>query len=386
MKAKSNWLLTIYILACSLVALAQQPEKIKIVVGDPKTQWSKGKTCHGQPAGYAQTLQRSLRTRLAESGAFIVISRGQLQKLLDEHNLAMSGLSDPVNAKMLGQFLQADLVLSTEVLCHANLAEIGVNLIDVETTKIVWAKSYKMRNLSKINRALDDIVKLIIDHTNTGSTGKPAGDSEKLMMIDSKALRRASTETLKAIERLLAGAEAEIVEVNAYAGIIKLKASGRLWPGLKLKVVRDDEDIGWIFLKESHGDIITAGTLDEISAFEEGDRASSESFVPNVAIGVIEDLDEENHQLLEMFREDLMQQMRISNYLRPIEDRRINRLLLESGKRLSQKTLAELFTTGVDLIVIGSFMGESGHRSLDFDVIAAQDGRQVTKIKYRSNL
>lgn len=378
--------LLLIIASSFLLTSVVRAEKIKIVIGDPKTHWSEGKACQGHASEYALTVSKSLRVRLVESGAYSVISRGQLQKILDEHNMAMTGLSDPVNAKILGQFLQADLIMAPEVLCHPNMVELNVILVDVENAEIVWAKNYKMKNLSKVNRALKDIVKLMTEYSQTGSTEASAGKSEDLMMIDSKALHDASENIIEAIENRMPRARGEIKEVNVYAETIKVKVHGDSFPGLKLKVVRDDEEIGWIFLKEAQGGLVEAGSVGDMSMFEEGDQASSEDFRPKVVIGYIEDEDEDNEKLVDLFKAGLLKEMRHSEGLEPVDDEQIDRLLMKAGERLPEKTLVQLFGKQVDLIITGRFSGESGNRRIDFDVLSAMNGKRVIKIKYRSNL
>ncbi len=235
----------------SLVAAASAVEKKTIVIGDPKTQWASSKACAGYAPDYANTIANSLRSRIVETGAYKVVSREQMQKILREHEMSMTGLSDPSKAKILGQFLQADLVMSTEVLCHPTSVEFIVQLVDVETAEIVFSKTYEMQDLQKVSRALKDLAALLKKYAQTGSIGESAGKTEAMMMIDSKALHSASEAIISVIGASLPRLTAKVTEVNAYDDTIKLDVRGKGWAGLKLQVKRNDEEIGWLYLKKT---------------------------------------------------------------------------------------------------------------------------------------
>jgi len=361
-------------------------EKKRIVVGDPQTKWASGGACRGHAPSYADTIARSLRSRIIESGAFRVVSREQLKKILKEHEMAMTGLADASQAKAVGRLLQADLVMTTEVLCNPTSVEFIVQLIDVETGEFVWSKTYEMANLRKVSRALKDIAKLLAKYARTGAIGESAGKSEKMMMINSKALHDAAEVIIATIQRAVPRVRATVEEVNTYAGTVKVKLRGRGYAGLGLQVKRDDEEVGWLYLKKKGRGLLEAVTRDDISSFEEGDEASSEEFQPKVAIGFIEDEDEDDEDMVEMFRKGLLEEMSESDGLEPVDDSKVDRLLQRMGSRVRKNTLAKLFQAGVDLLIMGRFSGERGNRRIDFDVLSTVDGKKITRIKYDSRL
>lgn len=367
-------------------AAGAMADKKKIVVGDPKTNWASSGACQGYAPSYADTISRSLRTRIVETGAFRVVSRDQLKKVLREHEMAMTGLSDPSTAKILGQFLQADLVMATEVLCHPKMVEFNITLVDVETAEIVWAKNYNMRNLKKVNRALKDIAGLLKKYAKTGAIGDSAGKTEAMMMIDSKALHDASENIIMVIERSIPTVRAEVEEVNVYGETIKARVRGRGWAGLKLKVERDDEEIGWLYLKEKGSGSVELGATGDLSSFEEGDIGTSEDFQPKVAIGYIEDEDEDNEEMVKMFRKGLIEEMGMADRIEVVDSSSVDRIIDRMGSRVRKKYLAKLFDKGVDLLLTGRFSGDRGNRRIDFEVLSTFDGKRVTKIKYNSRL
>jgi curli biogenesis system outer membrane secretion channel CsgG len=326
----------VMVLALSTAAFAQA-EKKKIVVGDPKTKWAQSSACRGYEPTYADTIARSLRSKIVQTGVYRVVSREQLQKVLREHEMSMTGLSDPTTAKMLGGFLQADLVMATEVLCHPNHVEFIVSLVDVESAEIVFSKAYEMRDLKKTSKAMKDIIDILKKYAKTGQIGD-AGKSEAMMMIDSKALHDASESIISIIEHSVPRVSAKVKDVNVYGETIK------------------------------------------------GDTASSEDFKPKVAIGYIEDEDEDNEKMVDLFREGLLKEMSEADRLEPADDRSVEKLIQKMGKKSGKKDLEKLFKKGVDLLVTGRFSGEAGNRRIDFEVLSTYDGKRVTKIKYDSRL
>jgi curli biogenesis system outer membrane secretion channel CsgG len=365
---------------------ALSAEKKKIVVGDPKTKWASSSACRGFAPSYADTIARSLRSRIVQTGAFRVVSREQLKKVLREHEMAMTGLSDPSTAKILGQFLQADLIMATEVLCQPNSVEFVVNLVDVETAEIVWSKDYEMKNLKKVSRALKDIAKLLKKYAKTGAIGETAGKSESMMMIDSKALHDASEAIISILERSIPRARVTVEDVNVYAEKVKVRLSGNAWPGTRFKVMRDDEEIGWLYLKKKGHGSVEAGTKNEMSSFEQGDVGSTEDFRPKVAVGFIEDEDEGNDKMVEMFKEGLLKEMSEADRIEPVDDGKVDKIINRMGSKVKKKSLAKLFDKGVDLLITGRFSGENGNRRIDFEALSTFDGKRVTKIKYDSRL
>ncbi|MBW1808392.1 MAG: hypothetical protein JRJ87_09375 [Deltaproteobacteria bacterium] len=387
MTRKIGLSMLVLVLTMGFAFTTMAADKKKIVVGDPKTKWASSKACRGYAPTYADSIARSLRTRIVETGAFRVVSREQLKKVLREHEMAMTGLSDPTTAKFTGQFLQADLVMATEVICHTDTVEFNILLLDVETAEFIWAKNYEMKNLKKTSRALKDIAKLLKKYAKTGKIGGDAGKTEAMMMIDSKALHDASEFIIRIVERSVPNASIEVKDVNTYSDTIKVKVRGRgAWPGTRFKVMRDDEEIGWLYLKKKGRGDVEAGTQDEISAFEEGDTGSSEEFVPKVAIGFIEDEDLENEKMVELFKEGLIKEMSEADRLEVADDGKIDKILNRMGSKTKKKSLAKLFKKGVDLLITGRFSGESGNRRIDFEVLSTLNGKRVTKIKYDSRL
>ena len=75
--------LSVLVIALTLgLAGFAQAEKKKIVVGDPKTKWARSSACRGYEPTYADTIARSLRSKIVQTGLYRVVSREQLKKVL----------------------------------------------------------------------------------------------------------------------------------------------------------------------------------------------------------------------------------------------------------------------------------------------------------------
>ncbi len=385
-------LLSLLILALASPAMAQEKKKLRIAVGDFFTKGGGENVCRGWPSNYGQTAAASLRSRLAETGAFTVLSREQILKVLKEHEISMTGLGDAENAKATGQFLQADLIVGGDFLCQPNYFEFNVNLIDVEKAEIVWAKVYEMKDVSKMNVTLKNMAKLMADYAKTGSMGKSAGETEDLGMIDTKIMTAASEAVITTIQQALPRVAGVIDDVNVYAegkSPIKVKISSggnQWWPGFKLQVKNGEDEVGWIVLKKKAGNFVEADADGEaeVSSFEKGLKASSEEYKPKVAIGYIKDMDEANDKLVEFFKEGLIKAMKEAEKFEPVDDNSVEKILDKMGEKTNKKELEKLFKKGVDLLLTGRFVGPKGERRIDFEALSTFDGKAVFKIRWDS--
>lgn len=375
--------MTMYLAAIAVIfglsfnALAD--EKKVIAVGEPS---SLGR-CKYYDANLAEAMMVSLRNYINQTGAFKVVSNRQMKAILNEHKLSMVGLVDPEKAKSLGDWLQADYLLSVDFICLPEHIELAVNLTDIEKRENVFTKQYPM-DLRKTRRTLKDLTKLLKRFAKTGETGGDAGDSEIFQLVDSKAFQDATEYIVKRIIYTIPKAYGTIEEVNVYGDELKvnIRYSGfKPWAGLKFKVEHDGEEVGWLFLKKSGRGKLQAGTTGDMSAFEEGDKISSEDFEPVVAIGYIEDVDEGEDRMVDMFKDRMQEIFEQSDGVKPAEGRKIDRILNRMGKRTRKKDLAKLHKAGVDLLLVGRFLGPNKNRRLDFDVISTYNGKRVIEIK-----
>jgi hypothetical protein len=83
-------------------------------------------------APVALTLQEDLLTAINQNGVNTV-ERGELNRILDEHKIAETGLIDSASAKELGKFLQADAVLVGSLSDRGESLVINARWIDLKT-------------------------------------------------------------------------------------------------------------------------------------------------------------------------------------------------------------------------------------------------------------
>ena len=386
MRAISTSLIAFYVvLAQPLPGFAEPGEKPVIAVGTSKTKWSTSGACRGYASTYADTLMDSLRSRISQSGAARIVSRAQMAKLLKEHEMGMVGLTDPNRSKQLGKLLQADYLAAIDFICQPDALEINLNFWDTETGESVFTTVKQLSKLRKYRRALKDITKEIKDFIKSGKKPKAPDEGCGFLIVDSRAFHDASEYIVAQIRSTIPKATGTIEEINTYDESIKVNISHSgytPWAGLKLKVSRaGEEELGWVYLtKKGHGKIV-AGTNDDMSRFEEGDKISSEEFEPKVAIGYIEDVDEDMTCMADKFRERMYTIMQQSDGIEPANDSEIDKIIQRMGPKRSKKDLAKLHKAGVDLLIIGRFLGENGSRRLDFEVISTYDGKRVIDIK-----
>ena len=105
-----------------------------------------------------------------------------------------------------------------------------------------------------------------------------------------------------------------------------------------------------------------------------------------MAVGFIEDEDEANDKMVEMFTEGLQKELKQADRIELADDSDTEKALQKMGKNVDKKSLEKLFQKGLDLVITGRFSGGQGNRRIDFEVISAFDGKRVTKIKFDSKL
>lgn len=111
--------------------------------------------------GGAEAAQDVFVTELVKSGKFTVVEREQLQALLKQNNLALSGDVDPSTAVRVGKLLGVNYLLTgsvteygkTDASNKARKGKLGINvatqLIDTSTGEIVWADEARAEESSR---------------------------------------------------------------------------------------------------------------------------------------------------------------------------------------------------------------------------------------------
>ncbi len=99
-------------------------------------------------------LMDKLITELHHLNRFLVIERSQLEKILQEHKLNLSGIIDQSTAVEVGKTAGVDVVVLGSITC-GNQVSIDARLVDTETANILtsrdaFSKDYALLNLSKM--------------------------------------------------------------------------------------------------------------------------------------------------------------------------------------------------------------------------------------------
>ena len=103
-----------------------------------------------------------LITALVKEGRFDVVERRLLQKILAEHQLAMSGIVDDKSISELGQILGVKIIISGAVLHFQNIIEANARIIDVSNGSIIAAESVKSTSAAGLEELVVQMAQKII--------------------------------------------------------------------------------------------------------------------------------------------------------------------------------------------------------------------------------
>jgi len=108
-------------------------------------------------------------TDLKQSTWLTVVTRDNLQPVLDELKLEASDLVDPAKASEVGKFLNADLILTGSILAIGNELRFDIHVIDVTTTEVVAGE--------KVNGAGESEVMAMVDSVSTRVIASLTGEN-----------------------------------------------------------------------------------------------------------------------------------------------------------------------------------------------------------------
>ncbi|MCD4692865.1 MAG: CsgG/HfaB family protein, partial [Calditrichales bacterium] len=135
----------------------------QIVVSLSQTQKSKiavieFSNLQGTVTKFGRYLAEELITRLYLSNKFEVIERQLLNKVLQEHQLNLSGLIDVSSAQELGRLLGVDAIASGSVTDLGKMVKVNARLISTETGKIF--------SVASVTVTKDDVVNNLMGASN----------------------------------------------------------------------------------------------------------------------------------------------------------------------------------------------------------------------------
>lgn len=124
----------------------------------------------GNVTNFGRFLSEELITRLYQTKKFKVIERQQLNKIIAEQKLSLTGVVDPASAQKLGRVLGVDSIVFGSVSDLVKTLRINARLIGTETGEVFAAASIEI--------VKDDAVaSLMGDGTTPNTSGRPGPTS-----------------------------------------------------------------------------------------------------------------------------------------------------------------------------------------------------------------
>ena len=157
MKKTVNVIVLVLLFIFTAATAAADFKKNKIAVLDFQMQ---GKNYQNNDMG--AIVAEWLVTALVKEGRFDVVERRLLQKILSEHQLAMSGVVDDKSISELGQILGVKIIISGAVLHFQNIIEANARIIDVSSGSIIAAESVKSGSAAGLEDLVVQMAKKII--------------------------------------------------------------------------------------------------------------------------------------------------------------------------------------------------------------------------------
>ncbi len=105
-----------------------------------------------------------MTTSLDETGAFEVYERLSLAKLMEEHQLEMSGLMDDDTIAKIGRIHGVQAIITGSVIKFGDIISVTAKVVDVETAKIVDSADVKVKDVNALSSEIENLAwELAID-------------------------------------------------------------------------------------------------------------------------------------------------------------------------------------------------------------------------------
>lgn len=98
-----------------------------------------------------------LITSLVNTGRFEVVERAQLQKILKEQQMGMTGMVNQETAAKVGELLGVKVIITGSVIQIGNTYDVNARLINVEDGSILKAERIRGTGLDSIERLMDSL-------------------------------------------------------------------------------------------------------------------------------------------------------------------------------------------------------------------------------------
>jgi len=178
---------------------------------------------------------------------FRMIDRANLQRILEEHKLSMSGLLDPENAKKLGQISGVDALILGNLTPFQNDVQLTAKIIATDSAEIIGATK------SRLKKSKD-----IADLMDRSTTVNPKPDVSK--PVDAKP-KMAIEKNSEQIEDLLVKVESlRVVNQSSYQFATLTLILANLSTTEKLVVAVEGDTYRTLTLVNSRGDVFLSSS------------------------------------------------------------------------------------------------------------------------------
>jgi len=345
--------------------------------------------------------QPTFITELVKSGKVKVVDEKRAEDAIKRFERGQSGLMDPKKVKQIGKFLNADYVVAGTLSFTGDTFTMTVHVTNVETLELEMADDVDFREIDKFRVAVRTSAKKIAGLVS--GEGAVKGKHEAFLNMDARHFYDTAEAMIGALNGLgMWRYEGEIDEEDSDAKTVHVKLrTGSPRPGMPLAVFEEgmgenDKPIGVVYVTEpdDKGNGFVAKWIAEKDKskkkkgdFGLGNRVSNAKYRYRIAIGLLEDEAEDNADLVEMFRDKLMEKLDENKTFKGMGGGDILSLTNDLGKGGDrEKNLEKLHKLGVDFIVEGKFIGSPGRRRADFKVISTCSGESWGTLKFETRI
>jgi TolB-like protein len=89
---------------------------------------------------------RWLENRMVENRKLTIISRQQINTVLNEQEFGLSGYVDDESAQRIGHLLGAKYVLSGEIIIVNGISILNIQVIETETAMLIYSNSFQIED------------------------------------------------------------------------------------------------------------------------------------------------------------------------------------------------------------------------------------------------
>lgn len=189
-----------------------------------------------------------IRSELNKKGSFKILERSNMDKILSEHELQSTGITDTDNAVKAGKILNVEFLLYGSFSKLGNAYIISATVVDVESAAIVFSDSEKFYRIEESDIAVRNIVSKISgqkenkkeEQYSVPITGKKDLDiilnslRKKYLIVNSKRYKHELIDYLYAYDDIIEDYYAFVLYkvIDIPTKKVKIKAASNYLPGI----------------------------------------------------------------------------------------------------------------------------------------------------------